>query len=232
MNVEIQSMIELQGYWDIVLEQRGLRERQLKTIEIWRKNLRDNLGRQEALEKTIKHLKSSIRINETELDEKDEKIKKLEHRRQEIHTEKELLAVTAELKSNIEIKGDIEEKTLTMMEELDAHEKALSECVPEIETMKIQVRNDIEKLEKKIHDIELVIEENESLFNSGTGKLSTMVRTKFVKLVSAKGGKGIGRVTGEICGSCNFKIPPHLALAAARNENIVNCTNCGRFIYI
>jgi predicted nucleic acid-binding Zn-ribbon protein len=62
-------------------------------------------------------------------------------------------------------------------------------------------------------------------------QLPSMYKSKFVKMISSRDGKGVARVEGEICGSCNFKIPSFLAIEASKDDKVVNCTNCGKYIY-
>lgn len=231
MNKEILIMIELQHLWDNVLSGREGIEQGRKRIAFWEAEVKGKKEALAALEQGIKKLKNQIKQDELDLATIEEKISKLETRRTNVQNQKELNAVTTELETLGSEKGLLEERTLAAMEDLDAREGDHRALQEETARSEEQLAIDVRKITAEIDASRQLMEDNQKLYNELSAGFTSPVKAKFEKLLSSKGGKGIGEVRGEICGSCNFQIPASLAQDASRNDKIATCSNCGRFLY-
>jgi predicted nucleic acid-binding Zn-ribbon protein len=231
MNNDIKTMIELQGYWDKITASRAAIDKANGRLGVLEKDLNEIKKIYDAMSRTNKELKSSLKQHELDLADMETRIAKLEDRKRIIHTEKELHALEKEIDViKFEI-GNLEEKTLSLIDNLDrkekeykALEKTLEEKVGALDGEKPKTA-----VEKARH--EDIIKVNTDKFNLLIEALTSTYRSKFLKMINARDGKGIARVEGEICGYCNFKIPAFLAIDASKDDKVVNCTNCHKFIY-
>ncbi|MBN2160285.1 MAG: hypothetical protein JW807_12895 [Spirochaetes bacterium] len=224
-------MIELQGFWDNVLASRAGIEKARETERSLEKDLADGNRRLASLGNTVKELKNSTKQNELDLKEKEERISKLEERKKIIHTEKELKALEKEIDVIRFDIGALEEKGLAVYDELDARQTEYAELEEAVGVMGARLNETKTKHAGEIADFENTIKTNESAFNSLVGSLAVQHKSRFLKLIQSKDGKGIARVDGEICGFCNRKIPASLAIDSGKDEKVVTCSNCGKFIY-
>jgi uncharacterized protein len=231
MNNDIKTMLDLQQYWDKILASRTAIEKASETIRSLEKDLAEIKNRLVSMHKNIMELKSSIKQQELTLSEMGSRTKKLEERKRIIQTEKELHAIEKEIdviKFDI---GNLEEKTLLIIDDLDGKEKEYK--VLEQSANEKGRRLDDEKnktaVETTRHDE--IIKSNLDKFNLLIEELPSLYKSKFLKMINSRDGKGIARVEGEICGFCNFKIPAFLAIDASKDEKVVICTNCGKYIY-
>jgi len=231
MNKDIKIMIELQRYWGNILQADAEIDRCNKNITLWEKELTDKNGVLLKLNEEIKLLKNSIKQNELDLTEIDNRIKKLEERRLILKTEREVEALNHELEKFKTEGGDIEEILIGLMDDLDSKSDDSSNKQNELDEMNVQVESDIEKIKSKITGFQKDISDNQSRYDEMLPALSNVVKSRFEKMLKSKGGKGIGEVNGEICGSCNFQIPSSLAAEASHDDKLVVCSNCGRYIY-
>lgn len=231
MNDDIKIMTELQQYWDRVLAAKAGIEKAQENERSLEKDLAENTKKLTALGETLKELKSAIKINELSLKEKEERIAKLEDRKKIIHTEKELKALEKEIDVLRFDIGALEEKGLAVIDDLEARQKDHAE----LEQSVGRLRSHLEEMQSQnagvIADFKETIQSNEGEFNSLIGRLAAQHRSRFLKLIQSRDGKGIARVDGEICGFCNRKIPAALAIDAGKDEKTVTCSNCGKFIY-
>jgi uncharacterized protein len=232
MNKDISVMIELQKYWDNVLKGKSDIDRNEKSILYWNDQIKNESSQILSLENHIKNIKISIKEKETELAERDEHIKKLEKRKEIIKNEKELTALEHEFNKTKSDKDNLENDLINSFDQLKQKEDDLIESKTAFGKTEKQALFDIEKLENEIKEFRTIIDQNQINLDSNSDRLSPAVKTRFLKLIKSQNGKAIAAINGEICSVCNFQIPFNLIQDALKESGIVNCTNCGRFLYI
>jgi predicted nucleic acid-binding Zn-ribbon protein len=231
MNSDIQIMIELQKYWHAMLSAKNKIEQCEKIIRDFEDELSGSRKNLAGLSGEIKELKAAIRRHELDLDDKDGRIKKLDERKKIIHTQKELHALEKEIDVlRFEI-GGLEEKILAMIDRLDEKEKDHADLERVVMAKENQFSEKRRMLTSDITVQERAARENEEKFNGTIDRLSPAYRSKFAKMLQSRDGTAVAKVEGEICGYCNFTIPPSLAIEVSDSATVGNCTNCGRFIY-
>jgi uncharacterized protein len=231
MNKDIAVMVELQAFWDNVLKGRSESARCGVSITHWEKGVRDKNDEVSARELEIKNMKALIKDREINLTQKDEQSKKLESRKGMLKNEKEITALEHELKTINEERGILEEELIVGMDGLQSKERELVLVKAELEKITAQANADIEMLKKKISGHNEFSSKNESDFNVRLKDLAVPLQSKFVKILNQKNGIAISAIENDKCGGCNFMIPVYLSMDAARDVKIINCSNCGRFIF-
>ncbi|TAL37094.1 MAG: hypothetical protein EPN93_06615 [Spirochaetes bacterium] len=231
MNSDISIMTELQRYWDSVLRGREEMEKCAKSIRHWRARMDDGTAGLAALDEEIKALKTEIGRKELDLADRDGKAKKLAQRRDMLKTERELEALGHEVAAINAERGALEEDLIRLMDTLDGRNAARVTAARDLEELSAQSGKDIAMLGERAARFEKTIAENQGKFDALLPTLGAAFRAKFQKLTLSPNGIAVARVEGETCGGCRMQIPAHVAQDASREDRIVNCTNCGRFIY-
>lgn len=231
MNNDINIMIQLQNIWDKVLAGKDVIRRSENSIEFWKKNLNEKRAEVAKYEELLIKFKKNIKEKEIDLAELETHYAKTEERLKLVKSERELEAQKHEHEKIAADKDAKEELLINIMDELDETEKKLEKLKNELEESENQVDADIRELKSKIVKEENDINENQSEFDTLLEDLSPEYSSRFQKLLNSKNGRGVGKVEGDICSSCNFKIPASLATESSMDEKAVSCTNCGRFIY-
>lgn len=231
MNSDISRMIELQRFWDTVLRCREEIRKAGESIEYWKGRVDECTRRVASLAESIKLLKSSIGAREVDLATLEEKIARLEARKDSVKTEREAAAVQTELATATSERGALEEEILLHMEELESKNAALADAEKEAEEVREQSETDIAMLEERIGRFTAQMDEHRARFDEGVSNLSAAVRPKFLKLTGTGNGKAIVRIDGETCEGCRVKVPVHLAGDVSKQDKVISCSNCGRFIY-
>ncbi len=231
MNNEISIMIELQHYWDNVIKAESEIDRCNKSIKTWENRLKEISLKVSDTETKVKNLKLSLKKNELDLDETDSKVKKIEERKSQLKSERELEAQNHELILLNDAKSKLEETILELLDKLEKLEANLNDFKSAFSESDLQTKKDIDDLNKKINDN---LEESglfKNKFNDLLSSLSPVNKSRFSKLISSKDGVAIAKLNGETCGRCNFQVPSSIAISAVNRKSIETCTNCGRFIY-
>jgi uncharacterized protein len=231
MNSNVKIMVELQQYWDRVISSRAAINKINSSVQALQKDLIAARALYETLNKKAKELKNATKLDELTLTEMSGKIAKLEDRKKIIQTEKELHALEKEIDVIRFDIGTLEDKTLSMIDDLDLKEKDLTRLKSELEEKEKDFEIEKGKTVSEVTVHEAIVKENTEKFEVLQVQLAAMYKAKFLKMIGAREGKGIARVEGEICGFCNFKIPSFLAIDASKDDKVVNCTNCGKYIY-
>ncbi len=231
MNNEINTMIELQHFWYIVMLKESEIERYKKSIQVWEKRLIDLKSTLNKKEDSLKNSRLKAKQSELTLEEIDAKILKIEQRKNIIKSERELEAQNNELKSLKEEKDAVENTVLELMDIIENSEAETSTLKKELDETIVQTDSDIRSLEVKIENCLNDAQNNKEKFNELLENLSPVTKTRFSKLINSKDGIAIAKLNGEICSRCNFQIPSSLAASTIKRESLNTCTNCGRFIY-
>jgi hypothetical protein len=189
---------------------------------------------QAALEK-IKQQKDLLgkkkRDKERELDDFNEKIKKLKARTTEIKTNKEYQAQLKEIESAEKELYGLEDKILLIMEEMDAfsqdtklEEGRIKSEKNKLETFKEKLENEISEAEKELVSLKEARKKIVEGINRETYNL-------YMGLIESSGGIAVTEVKGEVCQGCNMNIPPQLYVEIKSNEEIIQCPQCHRILY-
>lgn len=231
MNKDISIMIELQRYWSNVLNGKNEIERCKNSIQFWMNKVKDKEREISDLELRVRNLKGIIKQKEIDIAEKGNKLRNIGDKKKFIKTEREMSAIENESLLINKEKELIEEETLVLMDELDEKIKSSQVTTEELHEIAAQAEKDISVINERIGRFELLIKENTKNFDDSIGRLSPGVRSRFQKFTASANGLALAKIEGENCSGCNVQIPLQLIADASRDDKIVNCTNCGRFIY-
>jgi len=231
MNKDISLMIELQKYWDSVLQERNISTKNQASIVRINNDIKIKSKETNDLEDEIKNLKIKVNQNEVGLSEAEDHLKKLEIKKDAVKTEKEVNAVEHEFIKARSDKEKFEENLISLYDKIEAKEKLYVSIKTELDELGKKSATDIAELDKTIIKSQNLEKENKQKFEDKVPELSPNIKSRFLKFINSQNGKGIARIEGEICGACNFQIPFNLIQDLSKDNNIVTCTNCGRYIY-
>jgi predicted nucleic acid-binding Zn-ribbon protein len=231
MNREITIMMGLQRHWNMVLQAQEAIERCGKNIEHWKGLLAERESSLADLNASIRKMKADVRSEELLLAEMDQKIRKLEERRNLLKSGREIEALENEL---ARIRAEDESKAeslISLIDILSEKEKSLPVMQAELDDLGMNVRKSLEKLENDIKTHRETVMQYTEKYDAMLNDLSAAHRGRFDKLLKSRKGKAVGEVRGEVCGLCNFQIPSQLANEASHDSKTATCTNCGAYIY-
>jgi len=224
-------MIELQQYWDTVLGTRAAIEKSERLIANWEGEHDKELQAVITLENDILDEKRVIKEREIELAEKDTSVRKLEERKLMIRTQKELRALEIEMDRINEERSTSEDELIALFDNLEEKEQRLQEMKGELEALGEKVKNATAHLQKDIEENRITLEENQQKYDQLLSQLSPSNMSRFKKLAESGDGKAIVKLEDGICTGCHTTLPAREVLDASKDEMIISCTNCGRFVY-
>lgn len=231
MNRQVNAMIKLQKLWGIILQGKSNIEKSNQAIADGKAGNEERKELIVSIERDILNKKSTIKQKEIDLAGLDEQCSKLEDRKMVVKTEKELKAIGNELQKAMIEKGEVEDELINLFDELEAVESKLERSKEELLKDEEDLKNTIKEHTGRISRIEETIQKNQASFDEVFPELEPGVSARFKKLIESGNRIAIASVEDDICGNCRFIIPGFLALDSTKDDKIVTCTQCGRYIY-
>lgn len=178
--------------------------------------------------------KQKLRQKEVKLtiEEAKAKLEKYEEQLYQVRTNKEYDAITNE--------------TDAAKEQMEKGENELNESIEEVET----ISENISALEAEIKKIEEELEENTIELNNkmtATSEEENLLRQErdiivkktdleiiknYEMVREARGGQGVAKIKGNVCGGCFSYIPPQKIVEVKRMIKIYTCEFCGRILVL
>ncbi len=171
------------------------------------------------------------RDKERELDEINEKIKKMKARTSEIKTNKEYQAHLKEIESAENERYALEDEILDIMEETDASSKKIKLEEEKVKAVKSQLDAFKKNLEKEAQEVEkelLTVKEGRTMIIQDINK---EIYNLYMSLIKSGNGVAVTEVKMEVCQGCNMNIPPQLYVEIKKGEEIFQCPQCHRILY-
>jgi uncharacterized protein len=231
MNKDILMMIDLQKHMDeILLYRMHIKDEQEKLTK-----LKNECTSCEQLiahaEEKLMSVRASIKANELDLSSADERKKKLEARKYTLSSERDVEAVDREISAVVLLIGQYEEALISLMDENDACEKNIAQLKHEYSEKQAILARVQADAELKIKEWSVSENEHRTQYDVRIKNLDKRIQPKFSKIISSMPFKAIAAVNNSACGACNFNIPSSLVHDSMKEDALVLCTNCGRFIY-
>jgi hypothetical protein len=179
------------------------------------------------LDAAIKRRKSF----EGAFEETKDKLAKLKARSPGIKTNKEYLAHKAEIEK-VELEGRaVEDEILAAMEAVEELQGRIkqAEALFKAEKGNLEVKRDILEKERDAlkKDIDtLNLKRSEYLKSVDKG-----VYEQYKNFFRRKKNLAVVRAENEICTGCNMNMPPQLYVEVMKNDKLLTCPQCGRFLF-
>jgi len=230
MNKDIKIMIKLQNHWTEIIDAVSAVDRFKKNIRYLQETLEEREKICIKFFEIVTKRRQVIKEKEAALSELEQRIKKLDKRKNLFKTQREIEAFESEL-NEIKRENDIlESELISLMDILAEEENSLNDTMKEIKRQREDTAMNIDKLSADIKVSEETAALNKERYDTLLGELDAAYLQRFDKLLKSKN-KAVGEVHGEVCSICNFKIPPHLASDVMYSDRVIICTNCGSYIY-
>jgi uncharacterized protein len=159
------------------------------------------------------------------------KIKRSKTRMNEVKNNKEYQAILKEIDDlQVEIR-EKEDSALELMEtidhlgkELKVLEKEVAACKQKLEGDKKELQHEADQLKGRLGRIEALQEKVRTKLEPDLWKRSEI-------LLQKQAGIAVAAVDGGVCQVCHLNIPPQKFIELQRDESIMQCPNCHRFMY-
>jgi hypothetical protein len=173
------------------------------------------------------------RDKESELSETQEKIRKMKARISDLKTNKEYQAYQKEIEGSEKGISAIEDVILQLMEEIDAASKEQKE-------KEAAVNAEIQKIDAFKAELDAEVAKNErelALLKQERGGVVARIdpdvyKTYMTILLDSGDGVAVTTARNELCSGCDMNIPPQLYVEIRKNQEMLQCPQCRRILYV
>jgi len=171
-----------------------------------------------------------IKLNETEKEELQEKLKKFKSQLYQVRNNKEYDALTKGIDySETRIK-EIVEENIELENEAQKRINNIAELEPQVDELKVELKEKESELKKIIK----VNEKEEDRLKKSREKLVPQLQKPeyktYMRIRKAKGGSAIAVVVRGACSGCHNVVPPQRQIEIRANRRLFTCESCGRVL--
>lgn len=179
----------------------------------------------------LDHLRKFYRDLEKQIAMLEERLRRARQKEGEVKTNKEYRALLAEQE---DIKREIAEKEdqmLECMEKTEALQAQVKELEREVAKKREQLKKDLLELDVYRESVDKKILRVGKIQTELKNKLDEQLKKKCEFLMLKKGGIAVAPVEKGICRVCHVSLPPQKFIELQKDQALMNCPHCQRFIY-
>ncbi len=230
MQQHIESLQKLQTVDLRIRELTEGLEKYPNEINDLKKDLLEKEGSINLKETTLSELRTQREGLESSLNSNQESIKKAEERLFAIKTHKEYEALQKEITDTRKENLEIEDRTISVMTEIEETEAALAEEKENYATLEEQYSEQIAEKEKKIEELEISRKPAEKEKSEILSTIDPKILPLYERIFK-RNGRALALAENEKCTSCNINIPPQLYNEILKQTKLVQCPNCKKILY-
>lgn len=171
------------------------------------------------------------RTLEQEVKEQESKQARSKSRTNEVKTNREYQALLKEIE---DVKEDIrlkEDRILECMEIIERLDKGVKSAGKDLETRRKELEADKQKVLEESELVEARLRSLEALQEEVRRKVDPVILKRYEFLAENRAGSGVAAVQDGTCQLCHLGLPPQKYVELQRDDAIMNCPSCLRFIY-
>lgn len=231
MNEQLGWLIRLQEVDSRIDLLRERRERLPQAIEEARKPIEKAQAEYEKAQNTYESLSRQRRDKERDLTTQEERLNKLNQRTTEIKTNKEYQAHLAEIEAAKREKWNLEEALLALMDQVDQSKKEAESREKVVAEEKDRFERERQRMESEMITAEETLKQLEQESKSVAAKIEEPLLREYHQLRATRKGLAVVPVKEGTCLGCRLALPPQLIADVRKNEKILTCSHCTRFLY-
>lgn len=171
------------------------------------------------------------RLEEKEIADLEARIRRSRQKEHEVKTNREYHALLKEIQ---DLQDEIrvhEDHVLELMEKIETLSQELKTLAQELDKRRKALEEQKAALQRECDQVEGKIAHLERLQAEIRQKLTPLIFNKWNTLAQRYKGMAVAPVTQGVCQMCHLNIPPQRFIELLRDQDILTCPHCHRFIY-
>ena len=168
---------------------------------------------------------------ERDIADLEARIKRSKQKEREVKSNREYHALLKEIQDLQEEIRSKEDQVLELMEKIETYQSELKVMEKEVARKKKEVEAQKTKLQEESDRVSDKIARLNALQEEIRAKIDPSLLRKWDFLVEKRKGVAVAPVEKGTCQVCHLNIPPQRFIELQRDENILTCPHCHRFIY-
>ncbi len=231
MNAHLPRLIELQAL-DLRIAEIKAQCRQIPDrLDAAQRPLRAAQEAQKEAATAVDVLSKERRVLERELEAHEAQIQKMKGHASEIKTNKEYQAHLFEVELAGKKKGDIEEKILGLMEQIETLQRQAKDAQGRVGEAEREFARDKQKLEQVETSLAAELQDLERRHKAATADVPVDLVARYTKLKVQRKDQALAALRDGICQGCRLQLPPQLIAEVKRSNEMFTCDYCHRILY-
>jgi predicted nucleic acid-binding Zn-ribbon protein len=211
-------------------------ETEMKSLPLQRQNLEAQLATSASGVETLKQKarQTEVERKKLELDvgTRNESIARLKTQQYQTRKNDEFQAMGNEIERYEKEIRKIEDAELELMDQTDKLKAALGVEEKKAATVKDSISRQMADLEEKSKALETRLQELAKERANVATNIDEDLLGRFERLFASKGDAAIVAVEHGVCTGCHMKVTTQTAMRAKGGQEIINCDQCGRILYV
>ncbi len=188
----------------------------------------------EECQEALRVAERDFKDREAEADEQGRKIEAPSQRMYEgkVTNPKELEDLQQEVESLTRRRGALDDEALAAMERLDEAERALAEAQRHLEELTGTTGAEQDELRARQSTLEGEIASLEGQRAELAAGGDEALLDRYDELRAGRQGQAVAKVQGGSCQGCRILLPVNLIQRARAGDEVVQCNNCERILYV
>jgi predicted nucleic acid-binding Zn-ribbon protein len=178
-----------------------------------------------------KQIESDRKRLELDADAKKQQIEKYSIQQFQTKKNEEYKALNHEIDNCKKAISQLEDQQLELMEQADAAAKNVASATADFNEMQKQIDSQLAAIATREQRLTKELADLKTDYTNLEGAVEEGVRDKYRRLRKQKGGSTVVGIDHSTCGGCHMKLPIQIVRQCQGEQEIVNCTNCGRILY-
>ncbi|HNR66515.1 MAG TPA: hypothetical protein PKN04_03950 [bacterium] len=230
MRQALQTLIELAQIDEELLVLELSRGDLPKRVEQLKTELQRQQEKSDALHASVETSQQQKRLQEGELAELKEKLKKYQQQLFQVKNNKEYDAITLEIEQAESNAETLEFNNLELDERIEASKVQLQSLQEELEHR----RQELAVGEEQLHKVLSRTAEQEALLKQKRQRflnvLNVQIYSQYERIRRGRGGSAVAYLANGACSACSSRIPPQRGMEIRMMNHLYVCEVCGRIL--
>jgi len=231
LNLQLSPLIELQK---LDLRIADLKEQRRKIPERLEENeapLREAKRVFQEASASVEALIKDRRTHEKDLEAHEDRVGKMKDRAAQLKTNQEYQAHLFEIELANKKRGDIEEKILLAMEQIEQTQRTIAAAQVQLKESEALFLKEKSTLDGKDQVLAAELAGLEAKQKELSGRVEKVLLARYNKLKATRKDQALALIKNGICVGCRLQLPPQLISQVKRGDEVHTCPYCYRMLY-
>ncbi len=231
MNLQLSPLIELQKIDLRIVELKELRRKIPERLEQNEAPLRDAKRVLQEATASAETLIKERRSHEKDLEAHEDRIGKMKDRAAQLKTNQEYQAHLFEVELANKKKGEIEERILLAMEQIEQTQRIMADAQAKLKDSEAMFTKEKATLDARDQALSVELADLEARQTALAGRVEKVLLARYNKLKTTRKDQALALLKDGICLGCRLQLPPQLVSQVKRAQEVHTCPYCYRMLY-
>ena len=231
MNPQLSPLIELQKLDLRIADLKEKRRKIPERLEVSETPLREAKRVLQEASAAAEVLIKGRRSHEKDLDAHEDRIGKMKDRAAQLKTNQEYQAHLFEVELANKKRGEIEEKILLAMEQIEQTQKIITESQTKLAESEALFTKEKAALDELNRALAAELGDLDVRQKELSGQIDKSLLTRYNKLKATRKDQALALLKDGICLACRLQLPPQLVAQVKRAQDVHTCPYCYRMLY-